>query len=340
MKRLFIIVYLMLSLFSVRAQDKISRAELEARIDYMQEFIGNDVIAPNSGFKGRYILFRFDGNITDAFSYSFRQRINKPTTDMSLFDATDWLNVTYTTGPWKISAGKQIVAIGGYEYDRSPVNLFFCSEYWNNIACFQFGVSGSFTFAENNDMLTFQITESPFRRGVLNLQESNIFAYNLMWNGSHEWFKSIYSINVMEYMRGKLIYHLNLGNRFEFGDFACELDFVSRATNAEHLLFRDYSVIGEVSWAALDVLNVFIKATYDYNDGVADDLCVAPGTDILRIGAGVEYFPLKENRNLRLHLNCCYTDGDSPITNALQPKQTIIDAGLTWKMNFLNLKRR
>ena len=83
------------------------------------------------------------------------------------------------------------------------------------------------------------------------------------------------------------------------------------------------------------------KANNDTNnDGVADDLCVAPGTDILRVGAGVEYFPLMENRNLRLHLNCCYTDGDSPITNALQPKQTIIDAGLTWKMNFLNLKRR
>ena len=338
MRKVFTMIILMLSMMSLRAQEMITRAEIETRIDYMQEYIGNDVVGPNSGFKGRYILLRMDGNLAEGFSYSFRQRVNKPTTVMSLFDATDWLHVTYTNGPWSISAGKQIVAIGGYEYDRSPVNLFFCSEFWNNIACFQFGVSGSYVFAGNNDILTFQISESPFRRGALNPQNNNLFAYNLMWNGSHEWYKSISSINVMEYMPGKFINHLNIGNRFEFGDVAFELDLVSRFADLNP--FADYSVIGELSWKATESLNVFAKATYDRNKGVVEDLCVAPATDILRAGAGVEYFPLKSNRNLRLHLNFCYTDGKSPATNALQPQQTILDAGLTWKMNLLNFKRK
>ena len=338
MRKLFIMVTLMLSSVALKAQDMITRAEVETRVDYMQEYIGNDVVGPNSGFKGRYILFRMDGNLAEGFSYSFRQRVNKPTTAMSLFDATDWLNVTYTTGPWSISAGKQIVAIGGYEYDRSPVNLYFCSEFWNNIACFQFGVSGTYAFAGNNDILTFQVSESPFRRGALNPENSNLFAYNLMWNGSHDWYKNISSINIMEYMPGKFINHLNIGNRFEFGAISCELDLVSRFANLNSL--ADYSVIGEVSWAATESLNVFAKATYDRNKNVVEDLCVAPGTSILRAGAGVEYFPLKSNRNLRLHLNFCYTDGECPATNVLQPQQTILDAGLTWKMNLLNIKRR
>ena len=340
MKRLVIIAALAFSMTSLSAQEKVSRAELETRIDYMQEYIGDDVIGPGSGFKGRYLLFRLDGNLSERFSYSFRQRINRPTINMSLFDATDWLNLTYTAGAWSFSAGKQIVAIGGYEYDRSPVNLFFCSEYWNNIACFQFGVSGSYTFSEKKDMLTFQISESPFRRGSLNPENNNIFAYNLMWNGSHEWFKSIYSVNALEYMQGRFLYHINLGNRFEFGKFVGELDLVSRFTAEGHAFLSDYSVIGELSYSPVDALNVFVKASYDCNKGVAEDLFVAQGTDIYRVGAGVEYFPLKGSRNLRLHLNCCYSDGHAPATNVLSPRQTILDAGLTWKINFLNIKRR
>lgn len=325
---------------SLKAQDSILQARLEARIDYMQEYIDAETVGSNSGFKGRYLLFRLDGNITDGLTYSFRQRINRPTTNSSLFDATDWLMLTYTKGPWSISGGKQIVAIGGYEYDRSPIDLFFCSEYWNNISCFQFGASCSYAFGEGKDKLTLQISESPFRRGSLNSADDNILAYNLMWNGSHDWFKSIYSLNMVEYMPGKFINYIVLGNEFTFGKFTCELDIMNRATDMKNIALTDYSLIGELAWAPIDALNIFVKASYDRNKGVKEDLCVSYGTDILRVGAGIEYYPLKNSKNLRLHLNCCYTDGESPATNLLRPNQTIIDGGLTWKMNFLNIKRR
>ena len=73
---------------------------------------------------------------------------------------------------------------------------------------------------------------------------------------------------------------------------------------------------------------------------MAGDFCVAPGTDIVRAGAGIEYYPVKNNKNFRLHLNCCYTDGDSSLTGVLMPGQTIVDAGLTWKPDLLNIKRK
>lgn len=340
MRKLFVLTILMFSSFALNAREWITQARLEARVDYMHEDINGNTIDSNSGFKGRYLLFRLNGNLADGLSYSFRQRINKPTTNQALFDATDWLMLTYTKGPWSLSAGKQIVGIGGYEYDRSPLDLYFCSEYWNNIACFQFGVSGTYSFSEGKDNLTFQISESPFRRGALNTNNDNILAYNLMWNSSHGWFKSLYSVNMIECMPGRFINYICLGNRFEFGQFACELDIMNRASRAGKFLFSDYSIIGDISWAPIDALTVFVKASYDYNNGVTEDLCVSPGTDVLRAGAGIEYFPLKTNKNVRLHLNCCYTDGRCSATNVLQPGQTIIDAGLTWKMDFLDLKRR
>lgn len=339
-RNLFILFALIFCTSSMMAQSRVTRAELLTRIDYTQEYIDGYNVGENSGFKGRYIFFRIDGELAEGLTYAFRQRINKPTTVQALFDATDFLNLTYTRGPWSVSAGKQIIATGGYEYDRAPFDLYFCSEYWYNLACFQFGASGAYTFGGGNDILTFQISESPFRRGALNPENDDIYAYNFMWTGSHDWFKTTYSINLMEYTPGKFIKYLALGNRFEFDNLAFELDFVNKGTNAGNLLFDDFCLIGDLCWTANDALNVFLKFSYDRNKSVYEDLCVAQGTDAFRVGAGVEYFPLKKNRNLRLHLNCCYTDGKSPSPNSLRPDQTIVNAGLTWKLDFLDLARK
>ena len=100
MKRLYILAFMALTSISLHAQESILRAELEARVDYMQEFRESENYGPLSGFKGRYILLRVDGQISEGFSYSLRQRINKPTTNLNLFDATDWIQVKYNKGPW------------------------------------------------------------------------------------------------------------------------------------------------------------------------------------------------------------------------------------------------
>ena len=83
------------------------------------------------------------------------------------------------------------------------------------------------------------------------------------------------------------------------------------------------------------------KFTYDINrTGSIGDLCVTPGTDIYRVGAALEYFPIKTYKDLRMHLNCCHTNGKSPESAVLRPKQTIVDAGITWKVGLLNIKNR
>lgn len=56
-----------------------------------------------------------------------RHRLNKKNNDASFFDATDWLYLAYRKDNWELSAGKQVVAIGGYEYDAAPIDLYFCS---------------------------------------------------------------------------------------------------------------------------------------------------------------------------------------------------------------------
>ena len=340
MKTNLITVLFALLPITVFAQDnELLTLRLEARLDYTQEYISSEKITDNSGFKGKYLNLRMDGNISDRFSYSYRQRLNKPNSNATFFDATDWIDLTYSFGNFALSGGKQVVAIGGYEYDKAPINIYFASEYWQNIACYQMGVSGSYTTDSGKDKFSLQFCESPFRKNALNVGNEEMSAYNFMWYGDHGFFSSMYSLNFMEYMPGKYINYIALGNKFTLGDFSLELDLMNRATSLDNIFVNDYSVIGDLSWQINDRTKLFAHVSYDRNKSVSGDLCVAPGTRLLRAGAGVEYFPIKNYSNLRLHLFYCYTGGDAPQTTVLRPDQTIVDAGLTWYMNMLNIKR-
>lgn len=335
---LFQFALLLLPLGAFAQQEEILKLDAEVRVDYMQEYQSGDVMNEASGFKGMNLNLRIDGKIVDGLTYSWRQRFNKPISDASVFDATDWAHVDYTTGKWKFSAGKQVVAIGGYEYDKSPIDVYYYSEYCNHISCYQFGVSASYQIGEDNIM--FQFSESPFRRNSFNVNNKELFAYNLMWIGSHGFFNSMYSLNMVEYFPGKFINYIALGSRFALGDFVLELDIMNRALSFEDFLGKNMSVMADLHWNPSERLSLFAKLTYDFNNtDTVGDLCVAPGTNVVRVGGGIEYFPLKSTRNLRLHLNCCYTDGDCPVTSILKPRQTIVDAGVTWRMKLLNLKR-
>ena len=156
-----------------------------------------------------------------------------------------------------------------------------------------------------------------------------------------EFFSTMYSVNMIEYLPGRFINYIALGNQFSFGDCRLQLDFMNRATDMKDIIGKDMSIMTEFQWKACDRLNVIAKFTYDINrTGSIGDLCVAPGTDIYRAGATLEYFPIKTYKDLRMHLSCCHTNGKSPESAVLRPKQTIVDAGITWKVGLLNIKNR
>ena len=99
---------------------------------YMETRLAYDV---PDGFHGKYLNMVFDGQICDGLSFKYRQRINRFTTSAFL-ESIDWIHLNWQAAPKLcLSAGKQVVAVGGYEYDRAPIDLYYCSEFWNMIAC-------------------------------------------------------------------------------------------------------------------------------------------------------------------------------------------------------------
>lgn len=308
---------------------------LEARGDYQREYVKDKAVKDNCGFKGQFLNLKVSGNIGEYFDYSFRQRLNNTNFNSNFFDATDWLYIDFH--PLKqatLSAGKQVVAIGGYEYDRAPIDLYFNSEFWNMVPCYDWGVSASYTFNNNRDNILFQFCESPFRTFYKHV---DMYAYNLLWAGRHGMWSSLWSVNLMEWAQGKFINYIALGNRFDFtSKLALELDFMNRASSHQRFLCKNFSIMGELQYMPSSKVKVFAKATYDVNNsGNSSDLLVHDGTDLTRVGAGVEYYPLS-SYDIRIHAVGSYCWGHNTNNDGMNVDNlTYVTVGITWKMPIL-----
>jgi hypothetical protein len=313
--------------------------DVDARFDYQYNVVDGKTNDDDSGFKGKYLNIQLSGKINSKFGYSWRQRLNKSSYDGSFFDATDWIYLDYMPNDnWVLSGGKQVVAIGGYEYDRAPINIFRGSEFWNNIPCYQFGVSGTYVFDGKRDKLMAQICTNPFR----SLSNNNTYAYNLMWIGSHGFFNTLYSANLIEYRPGHYISYIALGHNFIFGNASLELDLMNRASSHQAFLFKDVSVMADLGYNVSNKVKVFAKATYDVNNTNSDaDYTVMSGSEIKMVGAGVEYHPFNiKKQDIRFHACCFYSWGRNTNPDAtLKNKNTFVDAGVTWYMNVVNTKK-
>lgn len=313
------------------------RVRTEARVDFNQVWQDSELDRSASGFKANSLALFLDGRFNDKFSYALKQRFDKAPRNSSFLDATPWVYITYTPiEKLDISAGKQVVAIGGYEYDRSPSDIFFASEFWNNISCYQLGVSAAYNFGR--DKFTFQVTQSPFFTDL----NSNMYSYNLEWRGQHGPWQTIWSANLAEWTRGRYISYLALGNRLDFNPVVLELDFMNRGAKGSTFFFRDCSVMADLGVQANRWLRPFAKYTYDVNHSNYADLTVLPGTEINTAGAGIEAWPLKKsNMQVLLHADACYSWGkNGNPAGAMTDKRWFLNLGVKWSMTLCDYKKK
>ena len=298
-----------------RAQES-TTIELQARISENMALPQSDAL---SGFSADYLNLAISGNITDQISVGWRQRFNKAITAENPLRATDMLYLAYNPTPnWSFTFGQQTLSIGGWEYDSAPINIYLASEFWNNIACYQFGASGSWTSGSKKDNIMFQFCESPFRRNPINIDNKEMFAYNLMWTGSHGCFSSLYSVNFIEYLPGRFINYIALGNRFTLGDFRLDLDLMNRALNAKDFFGKETSLTvsgqleGELGAMALGEIYTFGPTFRAENSNTPRHLA-----EFWMIEPEMAFYDIKDNMDLaeefikylvKYALDNCYDD--------------------------------
>ncbi len=327
MKRtvLFICLAVITSLSFAQNNDFSLRFNTRADYDYNYfEGKNND----NSGFAGKFLNIMLDGKINDKFEYHWRQRLNRTNFTSNFFEATDWAYLTYKIdNNFSLSVGKQVVAIGGFEYDYAPIDVYFYSDFCNVMpSCYEFGTS--LTWNANNQALTFQISNSIFKQQPFD----GLYAYNLLWNGNiAAWWKTLYSTNLIEYRAGEYVNYIALGNQFYVDNFVIDLDYINKYIDGQDNFFADFTLTTQVKYQ-LPQLNIFAKVSYDQNKSEYSrfispnywTMTVAPGTEYMLFGAGVEYFPIKNSKDVRLHAVVS--------SNDKAPANLFLNAGITWNM--------
>lgn len=336
MRRILSFACLLLTALATVAQNgpRIDQLYLETRLAWQGESLSSNWQKDQCGFRGQYLNLRFDGQIVEGLTFSYRQRLNKPH-GQTFFDATDWLHLDWKINEhWGLGGGKQVVLIGGYEYDRAPIDLYYNSEFWYNIACYQLGLSTWYK-PTASDKLTLQVGNSPMRQWAGN----NTYAVNAFWQGRHGCWEPLWSFNAMQSGGGHWMNYIALGNKFHLGQKAwLELDVMNRTDFGNYGLMNDWSVMGELSWKPTAGTRVFGKYTFDQNrNHSADDQLVMAGTQMNLLTAGVEYHPLhKWHDHLRLFAAGGWSWGRNPNPEGtLQNHLLRLEAGVKFRLDVL-----
>ena len=133
-----------------------------------------------------------------------------------------------------------------------------------------------------------------------------------------------------EYQRGNFVKSLNLGNRFYAGDFTFDLDYSTRCTDLKTAFTGDFTLTFmpsyEWEWG-----RAFAKIGYEKLSGCT---YVSPFEDIaepvlegnnLFYGAGLEFFPIKSYKDVRIHALWA--------SNTFLTEGHYLNIGLKWKLD-------
>lgn len=324
------------------SEDHLISLDLDARLDWQLLDKNGKFDRSQTGFIGKYIALKAHGELMDGLTYTWRQRFSRTPKDNTFWDQTDILDVNYQYDKFDFGAGKQVVLIGGYEYDRAPINLMCPNLFVSNVACYQFGVSAGYQLTPN-DHLAFQISQSIFATAA----DRNLYSYNLMWRGGHNLtdrlrLETIWSVNEVEFLKGKYCNYVALGNKLQIDDkYEVLVDLMTR-TYPHNRAFKNNTFMGELVWNISPKWKVTAKASYDCNRGInkTDKSEVARGSQLVIAGAVGEWYPINNKRHLlKVHAAAFGSIGVNYNSADLMQKNTIYGSiGLTWHMNLFNFK--
>ena len=281
----------------------------------MRGGFGHDFGSGTGQFFGDGLYLDINGNISPHFSYSLNQRLASTYyEDNSGFNGTNWLTLTYENDYFGVTFGKDAVFVGSFEYDAYDLDTYYemNSGFYNNFDCWQCGVSAAWYPADEHEVL-LQISNSPYAFG-----ETGLFAYALGWRGAWDFYESYWTANLWQYSSENYVKSLNLGNRFTFGNFSVDLDLMGRFGEIE-VPYSGFTGTLAPSYEISDWGRAFAK--FGCETGEAEDY--------MFYGAGFEYFPLKEDKDVRIHAAWSANSfGDN-----------YFNIGVTWKIDITSASK-
>jgi hypothetical protein len=303
--------------------------QVETRIDANNEFDGGFY---KTHFAAKNFNLVLKGNISDRISYKIRHRLNRATAGEDNFlNATDQAWIAFdATDRFTVTVGKQTVALGGFEYDYAPIDMYIPSILYNNIPGYKVGVD--FGYKVGSGDVHFQITNGSLSPVEATATHS-FLNYSFAFNGRYtEGVNFRHSINYLEYEIGKFVNVISLGHQFNIDKFSLEADLTNRAYADNMKLFKDYTLTGNFKYDFGKVVG-FVKLGFDENQNyMATPNVIGARESQLVYGLGVEYFPF-ESKSIRFH--AYYSSRQYDMLNSAVAGTNVINLGLRWNLKLL-----
>ncbi len=276
----------------------------------------------------------FEGNLSESFSFSIAnhwyQHKPKPLYKNFLrsdnVNWVDWLNLSYNIKDFTITGGKVAMLVGGFEFDDYDweTHPVLNSSLWDSFVIYQWGGNIQWQISEDH-AITGQMTCSPYGRRPL---KSGLMNWGLNWHGTFGDWETNTSFTLVQHTKlgkGTSFFKcyeklLTVGIRGNFEPAVVTLDIFNKVGNEEEIMVNGITLAPSVTVNINEKLDVFGKGVIEHSK---DEV---PGfkQDVVKVGGGAHWRPLKNDQNLRVHALVGY---DSTF------KSVILSAGVLYNFN-------
>ena len=292
-----------------------------------------------TSFKMNRVRLEIYGRLNNHLSFHFRQSFNKysnPYSVVNMSSSIEYANIKWhQSEKFDLVAGKQYLAVGGYEGYVNGLLVREFSEFNNHFEIYQAGLKGVFRLTPDQH-ITLQVTNN--RNSV----DENIYMFGLPegvkpskvpllgtvnWNG---WFADkavhlMYSASAGQLAKGKNVYHFMCGNIYKKGPVLAYLDVLySRsaldsqqritslqgasegtvtAQTTQYLTF-----IANVDYQFHPKWNAYLKGVYETAGVYRTNGIFAKGRYITSWNAQacMEWFPFTEDKGFKVFAHYVY----------------------------------
>lgn len=311
--------------------------DLHLRSAFHAKFNSGSADADEASFRFDHIMIGIYGNVTDRLSYKYLQRLNRGTQAFeteNLSGTIDYAYLRYQLNRhFAVTAGRQALFVGGFEYNEYPIDVYDYSGINNNISCYLTGVNLAYA-PRSNQEFAFQILNN--RAGTMEEAFGKIpvgierpFAplyYSLAWNSHYSDGKVQlrYAATAGELAKGKWVFMIGGGQMVDLGKFNLFLDVLYHRSAIDHLgvirrmgIQEDGEVwdgiarsveyltlVSEANYRFLPKWNIHLKGYYDRASVYRENGIFTKGNYLSAWGyqGGIEFFPMADD-NLHLFLN-------------------------------------
>ena len=290
-------------------------------------------------FKLNRVRLEIQGRLNDHLSYHFRQSYNKysnPYSMDNISSSIEYANITWhASDKFNLVAGKQFVALGGYEAYVNALRVREFSEFNNTVPVYQAGLAGIVQFTPSQQLILQLVNNRSGSDNDLYIygrpegMEASKFPLlaTVNWNGLFldDALHFRYSASAGQLAKGSNIYYLTCGNIYEKYPFVAYLDVMysregidnqqritalqgsniapATAQNAQYL-----SIIANLDYQFHPKWNAYVKGAYETSGIYESNGIFGKGRYITTWNAQacLEWFPFSEDKGFKVFAHYLY----------------------------------